>query len=24
MADELIATELPDDPYLRRLLHAYF
>ncbi|MFB9582177.1 NAD-glutamate dehydrogenase [Streptomyces goshikiensis] len=23
-ADELIATELPDDPYLRRLLHAYF
>ncbi|MFJ3205426.1 NAD-glutamate dehydrogenase [Streptomyces sp. NPDC086989] len=24
VADELIATELPDDPYLRRLLHAYF
>ncbi|MGW1767084.1 NAD-glutamate dehydrogenase [Streptomyces sp. NPDC002073] len=23
-ADELIATGLPDDPYLRRLLHAYF
>ncbi|OON72115.1 NAD-glutamate dehydrogenase [Streptomyces tsukubensis] len=23
-ADELIATDLPDDPYLRRLLHAYF
>ncbi|MEV7420437.1 NAD-glutamate dehydrogenase [Streptomyces sp. NPDC089919] len=24
VADELIATELPDDPYLARLLHAYF
>ncbi|MFF4581657.1 NAD-glutamate dehydrogenase [Streptomyces sp. NPDC001389] len=24
VADELIHTELPDDPYLRRLLHAYF
>ncbi|MEV0414815.1 NAD-glutamate dehydrogenase [Streptomyces sp. NPDC050448] len=24
VADELIATALPDDPYLRRLLHAYF
>ena len=24
VADELIRTELPDDPYLRRLLHAYF
>ncbi|MEU9031434.1 NAD-glutamate dehydrogenase [Streptomyces sp. NPDC048383] len=24
VADELIATGLPDDPYLRRLLHAYF
>ncbi|MFK4223056.1 NAD-glutamate dehydrogenase [Streptomyces sp. NPDC019890] len=24
VADELIGTELPDDPYLRRLLHAYF
>jgi glutamate dehydrogenase len=23
-AEELIATQLPDDPYLRRLLHAYF
>ncbi|MFE9258248.1 NAD-glutamate dehydrogenase [Streptomyces sp. NPDC006879] len=23
-AHELITTELPDDPYLRRLLHAYF
>ncbi|MFJ2112988.1 MULTISPECIES: NAD-glutamate dehydrogenase [unclassified Streptomyces] len=23
-ADELIHTELPDDPYLRKLLHAYF
>ncbi|MEV5612882.1 NAD-glutamate dehydrogenase [Streptomyces sp. NPDC052225] len=23
-ADELITTSLPDDPYLRRLLHAYF
>ncbi|TGB08074.1 NAD-glutamate dehydrogenase [Streptomyces sp. MZ04] len=23
-ADELIQTSLPDDPYLRRLLHAYF
>ncbi|MFD9720402.1 NAD-glutamate dehydrogenase [Streptomyces sp. NPDC059076] len=23
-ADELIGTSLPDDPYLRRLLHAYF
>ncbi|MGA4849216.1 NAD-glutamate dehydrogenase [Streptomyces sp. G5(2025)] len=23
-ADELIQTTLPDDPYLRRLLHAYF
>ncbi|MGW1891748.1 NAD-glutamate dehydrogenase [Streptomyces sp. NPDC002004] len=23
-ADELIGTELPDDPYLQRLLHAYF
>ncbi|QES48523.1 NAD-glutamate dehydrogenase [Streptomyces venezuelae] len=23
-ADELIHTSLPDDPYLRRLLHAYF
>ncbi|MGO4460940.1 NAD-glutamate dehydrogenase [Streptomyces sp. M-16] len=24
VAGELISTELPDDPYLRRLLHAYF
>ena len=24
VADELIGTELPDDPYLRRLLHEYF
>ncbi|MFI2350104.1 NAD-glutamate dehydrogenase [Streptomyces sp. NPDC019443] len=24
VADELIKTPLPDDPYLRRLLHAYF
>ncbi|WP_328298963.1 NAD-glutamate dehydrogenase [Streptomyces sp. NBC_00435] len=24
VADELIHTELPDDPYLDRLLHAYF
>ncbi|MFD3947675.1 NAD-glutamate dehydrogenase [Streptomyces sp. NPDC058579] len=24
VADELIHTELPDDPYLRGLLHAYF
>ncbi|MFF5444377.1 NAD-glutamate dehydrogenase [Streptomyces sp. NPDC012888] len=24
VADELIHTGLPDDPYLRRLLHAYF
>ncbi|ATL83325.1 NAD-glutamate dehydrogenase [Streptomyces malaysiensis subsp. malaysiensis] len=24
VADELIATGLPDDPYLQRLLHAYF
>ncbi|MDQ0943047.1 NAD-glutamate dehydrogenase [Streptomyces sp. V1I1] len=24
VADELIKTSLPDDPYLRRLLHAYF
>ncbi|MFD5033750.1 NAD-glutamate dehydrogenase [Streptomyces sp. NPDC058405] len=24
VADELIHTELPDDPYLRKLLHAYF
>ncbi|MFJ3881985.1 NAD-glutamate dehydrogenase [Streptomyces sp. NPDC090077] len=24
VADELVHTELPDDPYLRRLLHAYF
>ncbi|MFG2489266.1 MULTISPECIES: NAD-glutamate dehydrogenase [Streptomyces] len=24
VADELITTELPDDPYLRRLLFAYF
>ncbi|MFF7731216.1 NAD-glutamate dehydrogenase [Streptomyces sp. NPDC008001] len=23
-AEELLATELPDDPYLERLLHAYF
>ncbi|MEU1278286.1 NAD-glutamate dehydrogenase [Streptomyces sp. NPDC005805] len=24
VADELIGTSLPDDPYLRKLLHAYF
>ncbi|RST11229.1 NAD-glutamate dehydrogenase [Streptomyces sp. WAC05374] len=24
VADELIHTDLPDDPYLRQLLHAYF
>ncbi|MGY0061218.1 NAD-glutamate dehydrogenase [Streptomyces sp. LZ34] len=24
VAEELIATSLPDDPYLQRLLHAYF
>ncbi|MFD6342672.1 NAD-glutamate dehydrogenase [Streptomyces sp. NPDC060131] len=24
VAEELIHTELPDDPYLRKLLHAYF
>ncbi|CAM5725484.1 NAD-glutamate dehydrogenase OS=Streptomyces antimycoticus OX=68175 GN=SANT12839_040810 PE=4 SV=1 [Streptomyces antimycoticus] len=24
VADELITTRLPDDPYLQRLLHAYF
>lgn len=24
LAEELIGTALPDDPYLRRLLHAYF
>ncbi|WP_405798853.1 NAD-glutamate dehydrogenase [Streptomyces sp. NBC_01506] len=24
VADELISTELPDDPYLRKLLYAYF
>lgn len=24
VAEELVATKLPDDPYLQRLLHAYF
>ncbi|MBC3984638.1 NAD-glutamate dehydrogenase [Streptomyces sp. AC536] len=24
VADELVSTDLPDDPYLQRLLHAYF
>ncbi|RFU85314.1 NAD-glutamate dehydrogenase [Streptomyces triticagri] len=24
VADQLLATDLPDDPYLQRLLHAYF